>query len=600
MSYLKRLGLRSRNYDTQPYVAVSGHDRECWCGWPAISGELRRAIAERRGTDKARFVVAIETYTGVFDEEIIPALRSGLEPVRFVDTVEEVFRSPAEIDALVAPDLGDDDPIFGRLTRLELSDFLDSEKVARLRSEIDLARGLVVVYGPGALLCGDADLVVYADMARWEGQLRQRNDRVSNLGVRNAGLKASLQYKRSFFVDWRVCDKHKRATFGRWDYLLDTCKLGEPKLITARALQAGLAEAARRPFRVVPFFDPGVWGGQWMREVCGLSGDAPNYAWCFDCVPEENSLLLAFGDVRVEIPAINLVFFHPDELLGEPVHGRFGAEFPIRFDFLDTMGGQNLSFQVHPLVDYAREHFGLSYTQDESYYILDAEPGAVVYLGLRDDVDPVAMLSDLETAQSDPARPFPDGDHVARFPAKKHDHFLIPAGTCHCSGRNSMVLEISHTPYIFTFKMWDWARLDLNGLPRPINLERGRRNILWSRTESWCRDRLVNAFESVPSGEGWREERTGLYRSEALETRRHWFTGKVPHDTKGQSVHVLNLVQGSEAIVESPTGAFAPFVVHYAETFIVPAAVGPYTIRPHGEAEGTECATMKAFVRVNP
>jgi len=600
MSYLKRLGLRSRNYDTQPYVAVSGHDRECWCGWPAISGELRRAIAERRGTDKARFVVAIETYTGVFDEEIIPALRSGLEPVRFVDTVEEVFRSPAEIDALVAPDLGDDDPIFGRLTRLELSDFLDSEKVARLRSEIDLARGLVVVYGPGALLCGDADLVVYADMARWEGQLRQRNDRVSNLGVRNAGLKASLQYKRSFFVDWRVCDKHKRATFGRWDYLLDTCKPGEPKLITARALQAGLAEAARRPFRVVPFFDPGVWGGQWMREVCGLSGDAPNYAWCFDCVPEENSLLLAFGDVRVEIPAINLVFFHPDELLGEPVHGRFGAEFPIRFDFLDTMGGQNLSFQVHPLVDYAREHFGLSYTQDESYYILDAEPGAVVYLGLRDDVDPVAMLSDLETAQSDPARPFPDGDHVARFPAKKHDHFLIPAGTCHCSGRNSMVLEISHTPYIFTFKMWDWARLDLNGLPRPINLERGRRNILWSRTESWCRDRLVNAFESVPSGEGWREERTGLYRSEALETRRHWFTGKVPHDTKGQSVHVLNLVQGSEAIVESPTGAFAPFVVHYAETFIVPAAVGPYTIRPHGEAEGTECATMKAFVRVNP
>ena len=73
----------------------------------------------------------------------------------------------------------------------------------------------------------------------------------------------------------------------------------------------------------------------------------------------------------------------------------------------------------------------------------------------------------------------------------------------------------------------------------------------------------------------------------------------MPHDTGG-GVNVLNLVEGDEAVVESPTGAFEPFVVHYAETFIVPAGVGAYTIRPHGEAEGTECATIKAFVRTRP
>lgn len=60
---------------------------------------------------------------------------------------------------------------------------------------------------------------------------------------------------------------------------------------------------------------------------------------------------------------------------------------------------------------------------------------------------------------------------------------------------------------------------------------------------------------------------------------------------------MLNLVEGEEAIVESPTGVFAPYVVHYAETFIIPAAVGAYTIRPHGPSVGKECATMKAFVR---
>jgi hypothetical protein len=83
---------------------------------------------------------------------------------------------------------------------------------------------------------------------------------------------------------------------------------------------------------------------------------------------------------------------------------------------------------------------------------------------------------------------------------------------------------------------------------------------------------------------------------EFIETRRHWFTNSVPHDTKG-TLNVINLVAGDEAVVESPNDAFQPFVVHYAETFIVPAGVGLYTIRPHGDSQGKECATLKAFVR---
>jgi len=61
---------------------------------------------------------------------------------------------------------------------------------------------------------------------------------------------------------------------------------------------------------------------------------------------------------------------------------------------------------------------------------------------------------------------------------------------------------------------------------------------------------------------------------------------------------VLNLVEGEEALVESPDGAFEPFVVHYAETFIVPAAAGPFTVRPHGLSADRECATIKASVRL--
>jgi hypothetical protein len=161
-----------------------------------------------------------------------------------------------------------------------------------------------------------------------------------------------------------------------------------------------------------------------------------------------------------------------------------------------------------------------------------------------------------------------------------------------------MVLEISATPYIFTFKLWDWDRLGLDGRPRPINIEHGANSIRWERDTTYAKTRLINQVTTVAQGPGWVEERTGLHPAEFIETRRHRFRGSVPHDTR-DGVHVLNLCEGEEAVVTSPDGAFEPFVVHYAETFIVPAAVGPYTVRPHGRSEGSTCATIRASVRTS-
>ena len=206
------------------------------------------------------------------------------------------------------------------------------------------------------------------------------------------------------------------------------------------------------------------------------------------------------------------------------------------------------------------------------------------------------MISELEEAQKS-GKNFEAEKHVQTWPVKKHDHVLIPAGTVHCSGKNSMVLEISATPYIFTFKLWDWGRLGLDGKPRPINLEHGKKVIQWNRTTEWTRKNLVNRVETIASGKGWTEERTGLHEREFIETRRFRFTGVTEHDAS-ESVNVLCLVEGDEVVVESPVNSFSPFVVHYAEVFIVPAAAGKYTVRPSGTSEGKECMLMKAYVRV--
>jgi mannose-6-phosphate isomerase class I len=579
---------RKSNYDKFPCVPA-GNEQECSAGWREIAARLDAAL-QQAGS------LCIECYPGVFTPRLIADLRVHLSrPAVF--RVEEYLKSPQQLRSMLDPLLGAD-RVFGRMNDLELRDYFDASRLVEMQAAVERAvrQGPVLVVGAGAaLIAPPGAALVYADMARWEIQLRWRRAEIGNLGLNNPQEDFSLKYKCGFFAEWRAADRLKRELLPRFDFLLDTNQPDEPKLISGDAFRRALAQTARRPFRVVPYFDPGPWGGHWMEEVCDLPRDVPNHAWCFDCVPEENSLLLGFGKHRVEVPAIDLVFQEPRALLGDAVFARFGAEFPIRFDFLDTMGGGNLSLQVHPLTAYIREKFGMNYTQDESYYLLDAGPDATVYLGLKDNISQTEMVEGLYRAQEG-GEAFSAEKYVNRWPAQKHDHFLIPAGTIHCSGANSMVLEISATPYIFTFKLWDWGRLGLDGRPRPIHIGHGVANIQWDRTTDWVKRELINRREVVREENGWREERTGLHELEFIETRRHWFTGTVPHDTAG-SVNVLNLIEGDEAIVESPTGVFEPFVVHYAETFIVPAAGGAHTIRPHGLSSDKQCATIKAFIR---
>jgi len=575
-------------YEQRPVVPV-GREDEVRSGWAEVGATI--AADARRGD---RCVVAVECYPGVHSGEVRDALAAALAPAKVV-AAEDALLSPGDLSRDLAAYLGDD-PVFGRMSPLGLERFFAPDRVASLRAgTARVERGIALVIGTGAVIVApDADLLVYADLTRWEIQARQRRHEIGNLGADNAGAPAAELFKRGYFVDWRAADRWKNELLDRVDWYLDTNEAGSPLLVSGASYRRALGITARRPFRLVPFFDPGPWGGEWMRRRFGLPANEPNFAWCFDCVPEENSLLFGFGSRTISSPALPVVHRHPLDLLGRHVFETFGAEFPIRFDLLDTWEGGDLSLQVHPLRNYIRERFAMSYTQDESYYVLDAKPGARVYLGFKDDIDPIRFRKELKAAHNGGPSFCPER-HVAAWPSARHAHFSIPAGTIHCSGKDNVVLEISATPYIFTFKLWDWGRLDLHGKPRPIHLENGLANLRWERNAEWVGRNLVDRVRPVSQGEGWREESTGLHPFEFIETRRHWFTGPVTHHTGG-TVNVLNLVEGPAAVVESPSADFEPLVVHYAETFVVPASVGGYRVRPLGGAQ-TPLATIKAYVR---
>ena len=574
--------MRQANYDKFPSTKING---ELVQGWEAIRTNLSKSFIRNK-------VLAIDLYSGTIEQELI--LELSKLPHELLIDMRTIMKSEEEIKKMTERYMTND-ALFGYVSSFTINDYIDTQKLEDAKHKISVCSNNVLIIGTGAiLLASENATLVYADMARWEIQQRFRRREVKALGIDNYEEPISIQHKRGYFNDWRILDKYKSTLFNRIDYWLDTHVVGTPKMIDRATFFRGIDQTVSSPFRVVPFFDPAVWGGQWMKDVCDLDRSKINFGWCFDCVPEENSLLFEINGVIFEMPSVNLVLLRSTELLGEPVEARFGKDFPIRFDFLDTVGGGNLSLQVHPTTQYVRENFGIQYTQDESYYLLDAKKDATVYIGLKTGIDPEAMINDLRKAQQGAI--FDAEKYVNKVIAKKHDHFLIPGGTIHCSGEGALVLEISSTPNIFTFKLWDWNRLGLDGNPRPINVERGKDVIDWKRNTEYTHEKLINCIENIASGDGWREERTGLHQNEFIETRRHWFTKQVTHYTNN-SVNVLNLIEGEEAIVESPNNAFEPFVVHYVETFIIPAALGEYTISPYGKSVGKECATIKASIR---
>src|SRR5690606_2270284 len=215
-------------------------------GWESIIKQLNDEI--RKAPQKGA-VVVLETYQGVDVREVRSAQESYLPTHSFFDS-SAAFKEEEEIEKMVFPNVTND-RIFGYMIDLSMKDFFDEKKTSELRKQVEEDISEVkVVYGFGASLCADADLLVYLDMARWEIQLRMRNNELGNMGVSNKDIDVARRYKQSFFVDWRVLDRHKMEIFDKVDYFLDTNKKNQPKMLPGDTLRNAYKVVSQQPFRV--------------------------------------------------------------------------------------------------------------------------------------------------------------------------------------------------------------------------------------------------------------------------------------------------------------------------------------------------------------
>lgn len=526
--------------------------------------------------------IAFETFPGVKKDTWIKNICNIFKEWKIIDT-DDYFYSKEYVEKMIKPDLTDD-RVFGRFSHIDFEEFLDKNKL--INSVFNKKTIFVGVLAHEIYNC---DLKVYIDVTRWEIQKRYKKDMLNWKGSNKATYDEKL--KRSYYFEWPAAEYIKKTKLKNFDFYIDSTDEEIPNMVSMSDYKKILEEFTKSPFRLVPYFAPGVWGGDWIKNNFNLNYDEVNLAWGFDGVPEENSIIGRFNDSEIEIPAQNLVSMFPKELLGEKVFGKYGSDFPIRFDFLDTVNGENLSLQVHPDIDYAYRKFGAKYTQDESYYIFHAQENSSVYLGVKEGVSEKDLLYNLEKAQY--TNKFQDELFINRFKVKLHDHISIPPGTIHSSGKDTVVLEISSTPNRFTFKLWDWDRLDLDGKPRPISLHHGKNVINYSYDENYVRENYFNNIKVIKQEEGYIEEKTGLHISQNIETRRLTFSKEINQSTN-QSVNMLNLVEGSAIVIKSMDNEFEDFMIFYGETFIIPERINNYKLKP---VKDENVKVIKAYIR---
>ncbi|GGG83881.1 hypothetical protein GCM10007415_16240 [Parapedobacter pyrenivorans] len=533
--------------------------------------------------------VIIDGYVGNFWNDLSAGLTTELErlgaQVNWF-TMHDFLKPEAEIDRLVNPFLGNEDSVWGTKTSLTLADFYQLEAIAGI--EPDSTYTVNVLIGPGAALCGWEASTVYVDLPKNELQHRMNAGSITNLG-KATPEKATAMYKRFYFVDWVVCNQHKESLLHRADVVVDGQGVDWITWAYGSDIRSGLTALSQSVFRPRPWFTPGSWGGQWIKDhFQQVNQEEPNYAWSFELIAPENGLVFESDGIQLEVSFDCLMSIAGAKVLGKH-HKRFGNEFPIRFDFLDTFEGGNLSIQCHPSLPYIRENFGETITQDETYYMLDCAPNAKVYLGFQDDIDPVAFRQELENSLENNNEVAID-NYVQSFPATKHDLFLIPNGTVHSSGKGNLVLEISATPYIFTFKMYDWLSKDLNGESRPINIEHAFNNLRFDRKGQRVPQELISKPYVFEEGADWKTVHLPTHDVHFYDVHRIEFEGEVTVQTQ-QAFHVMMLVEGTEVSVRIGNEEKS---FRYAETFVIPAAVSEYTLANMG---GGTAKVVKAFVK---
>ena len=517
-----------------------------------------------------------------------------------IDANAATLKSGKEIDAIIDPLLIWDtkiDPtlLYGKVYKGGYQGLMDEARTEAFKKAVPASRQagkISVVYGYGSLipeLRELYDVKVFFDLTPMKSMLRIRRGEYSNLGKERPGI-INRTIRRCYYCDFECAVRNRHELWENnvpdW-YVLDN----DPQnlqLMPFGTFSDICAQLVKYPFRAKPCYLEGVWGGSYMKKLRNLPDEMRNAAWVFDFIPMEVSVFVEAGDEKLDINYCSFVHKEGVNLMGEDCVKKFEGYFPIRFNWDDSYHSTgNMSIQCHSGGEYNVKNYNEFGRQDESYYVVVTGHDAKTFIGFRDDADIPQFFRDIEAADTE-HRPCDYMKYVSYEESKPGLQVMLPAGTIHSSGRNQVILEIgSLTIGSYTYKMYDYLRLDFDGKQRPIHTRLGEENVRQDRRYSVIHDPespeyIVQKPRLAASGEGWEEYILGENPQVYFSLRRLEFEKKCEQDTGGKLFHVLTLVDGDAVRVRSVRHPERYFDLQFMDIVCVPADMGRYVIENLG------------------
>ena len=571
-------------------------------GTPAVAKKFAAMVAGKAKNEGV--VIGFDGYTTASWNLFLNLLARectilGIE-LETIDFNAATFKSGKEIDAMIDPLLIWDtkiDPtlLYGKIYRGGYKGLVDAGKAEAFKTAVGAKKAagkITAIYGYGSLIPEFRalyDVKCFFDITPKNSILRIRRGEYSNIGKERPGI-INRTIRRCYYCDFECAVQNRKELFASNAidfYFLDN----DPhklQMMPYEAFSDMCAQLVKYPFRAKPCYLEGVWGGTYMKKLRNLPKEMRNAAWVFDFIPMEVSVVIEAGKELLDINYCSFVHKEGINLMGKDCVEHFEGYFPIRFNYDDSYHSTgNMSVQCHSGGKYNIDEYDEFGRQDESYYVVVTGHEAKTFIGFRDDADIPQFFKDIEAADTE-HKPCDYMKYVSYEESKPGLQVMLPAGTIHSSGRNQVILEIgSLTIGSYTYKMYDYLRLDFDGKQRPIHTKLGELNVRQDRRTSVIHDPnspeyIVQKPRLDKKGEGWEEYILGENPQMYISLRRLEFEKKCQQDTCGDRFHVLALVDGEAVRVRSVAHPERFFDMQFMDIVCVPADMGGYEIENLG------------------